>query len=133
MRILLFLFALLPALASAQNALPNLDPTQPGAMDQVISKNGACVWWHVYLDRFTPQNQIGIELAVYCALPSEFPKIGWRVQTIVNAADPLRSLQTLPNRIAGMSRISCQGIGKCTAADPALAPIVAEMNAARGY
>lgn len=120
-----------PVVAFAQTALPHPDPNHPGGASHIVTKNGACVWWHVYLDTFTPQNQLGIEFVAYCTAVSEFSKIGGRLQTIVNSADPLKSLQTLPKRIA-MSRITCQGIGRCTAQDPALAAVVEEMNQARG-
>lgn len=129
MRALLALLIAAPAFA--QSGLPHPDPSHPGAASHIVTKNGACVWWYVYLPEFTPQNQLGIEFVAYCTAVSEFPKIGGRLQTIVNSAEPLKSLQTLRNRIA-MSRITCPGMGACTAEDPALAPVVAEMNAARG-
>lgn len=129
MRLLALL--LFPLFAHAQSALPHPDPSHPGAASHIVTKNGACVWWYVYLPEFTPQNQVGTEFVAYCTATSEFPKIGGRLQTIVNSADPLKSLQTLPKRIA-MTRITCPGMGRCTAEDPVLAPVVAEMNAARG-
>lgn len=99
--------------------------TGPGSLHYHASKTGACVWYYSYTDTATSLN-------VWCALTSEYPKIGGRVQTIVNSADPLRSLQTLRNRVP-MTRISCPGLKACTADDPALAGLVAETNKARGY
>lgn len=131
MKHLLSILALVPSIAFGQSALPHHDPNHPGGASHIVTKNGACVWWYAYLDTFTPENQLGFELVAYCAAVSEFHKIGSRLQTIVNSADPLKSLQTLPKRIA-MSRITCPGMGRCTAEDPLLAPIVEEMNAARG-
>lgn len=115
--------------AFAQTSLPSPAPTQPGAADHIVTKNGGCIWWYSYLPAFTPANQRGYELNAYCANVAEFSKIGGRLATIVNAADPLKSLQTLPKRIT-MTRLRC--VERCTADDPALAAVVAEMNAARG-
>lgn len=117
-------FALVSPLSiQAQTSLPNM--TGPGSLHHYASKTGACVWYYTYTDTTTSLN-------VWCALNSEFPKIGGRVQTIVSAADPLKSLQTLRQRVP-MTRISCPGLKACTAEDPKLAGLVAEMNAARGY
>ncbi len=118
--------------AHAQSALPNLTPDHPSAPYYLISKNGGCIWWYVDKGKFTETDQLGFEFVAYCATPAEFSKIGGRLATIVNSADPLKSLQTLPNRIT-LSKIRCPGMGKCTPDDATLGPIVAEMNAARGF
>lgn len=131
MKLLPILLALC-GVAHAQSALPTQTPDLPGSAYTLTSPNGSCIWWYVYKDRITPENQLGIEFVAYCAVPSEFSKIGGRVATIVKSADPLKSLQTLRSRVSGITNIRCPGMGRCTADDPALAPIVAEMNAARG-
>ncbi len=113
----------------AQTALPDMAPNSPGAMFHYISANGACVWWYVQRPAFTEQNQTAVEFNAYCASKAELPKIGGRVSTIVGAADPLKSLQTLRKRIT-MSRLVCSGL-TCTTTDPALTAVVAEMNSAR--
>lgn len=107
----------------AQATLPN--PTGPGSLHYHVSKLGACVWYYSYTDTATGLN-------AWCALTSEYPKIGGRVQTIVNAADPLKSLQTLRQRVP-MTRINCPRLRVCAAEDPKLAALVAEMNAARKF
>lgn len=120
------ILALVAGLSHAQSALPVAEAGAPGARHELLTRNGACVWWYIY-----PQDR-PTELAVYCAAVTEFAKIGGRLQTIVNAADPLRSLQTLPKRIA-MSRIDCPRVGLvCTTTDPALQAVVADLNVARG-
>jgi len=117
-------FALaLPLSTQAQSSLPAM--SGPGSLHHYASKTGACVWYYTYTDTATG-------IVPYCALTSEFPKIGGRVQTIVNAADPLKSLQTLRQRVP-MTRISCPGLKACVAEDAKLAGLVAEMNAFRGY
>ncbi len=127
MRALILLFMSLSA--NAQTALPEMLHDSPGAMYHHISPNGACVWWYAQLPTFTASNQNGVELNVYCANKTELPKIGGRVQTIISAADPLKSLQTLRKRIT-MSRIQCSGL-TCSTSDPALTSVVAEMNSVR--
>lgn len=124
--LLLLLFCLS---ANAQTSLPSRSPADPGAADHIVTKNGGCIWWYSYFPAFTPANQRGYELNAYCANVAEFSKIGGRLATIVNAADPLKSLQTLPKRIT-MTRLRC--VERCSADDPALSAVVAEMNAARG-
>lgn len=132
-----FVFLLFGPAAHAQipSALPVLnDPNHPLAPYSFVSKNGACVWWYIDTGAFTPANQTGFEFAAYCANTTEFAKIGGRLQTIVSATDPLKSLQTLPNRIAGMSKLKCGGqalFWPCATDNPALAAVVAEMNAVR--
>ena len=68
---------------------------------------------------FTSDNG-GIESLknAYVGTVPEFAKVGGRIATIVKAADPLKSLQTLPQRITVLP-----------ITDPSLAAIVAEMNA----
>ena len=39
------------------------------------------------------------QTVMYLGLPSEIPKISSRLNTIYNSSMPLRTLQTLPNRI----------------------------------
>lgn len=118
--------------AHAQTSLPNLVPNTPGALHSFVNKNGACVWWFVDKGKFTETDQLGIELNAYCATTAEFAKIGGRVQTIIAAVDPLKSLQTLPSRISGMTKIRCPGLGKCTPDDAALLLVVKDLNDARG-
>jgi hypothetical protein len=128
----LLLLLALCGTAHAQTALPNLNPNAPGALHSFVNKNGACVWWFVDKGKFTEADQLGMELNAYCATPSEFAKIGGRVQTIVAAAEPLKSLQTLPSRISGMTKIRCPGLGKCAPDDAALLLVVKDLNDARG-
>ncbi len=112
----------LPLSTQAQSSLPEM--SGPGSLHHYGSKTGACVWYYSYSE--TAQG-----LNMWCALTSELPKIGGRVQTIVNSADPLKSLQTLRQRVP-LSRISCQQ-GVCAADDQKLAGLVAEVNKFRGY
>lgn len=99
--------------------------TGPGSLHYHGSKLGACVWYYSY-------TETTVGLNAWCALTSEYPKIGGRLQTIVNADDPLKSLQSLRNRVA-MTRLTCPKLGACTAEDPKLSGLVAEMNKARGF
>ena len=99
--------------------------TGPGSIHHYASKTGACVWYYSYTEKT-------VGLNVWCALTSEYPKIGGRVQTIVNADDPLKALQSLRNRVA-MTRLTCPKLAACSAEDPKLAPLVAEMNKFRGH
>lgn len=130
MKHILALLLCLPLLAHAQTALPELTSNNPGSLHYLATKNGACVWWFVDKGKFTEADQLGYEMNLYCAAASEFSKVGGRLETIIKSANPLKSLQTLPNRVP-VSKIRCPGLGKCTAEDPTLADLMADLNAAR--
>jgi hypothetical protein len=60
-----------------------------------ITKNGAWYRWTCW----STVPGIPDRTITYVGTVPEFSKIGGRVATIVKAADPLKSLQTLPQRI----------------------------------
>lgn len=130
--LLALVVALAASLAGAQSGLPtSLTANVPGAAHYVVTDNGQCIFWFVYFDQFTPENQDGFELVAYCGVPSQMPLVGGRFNTIRFAANPLKSLQTFPSRVSGVTAIRCQRYSlTCRADDPALAPIVADLNAA---
>ena len=77
-----------------------------------VTKNGAWITWTCWSttglrDRFV----------TYVGTVPEFSKVGGRVATMVKAADPLKSLQTLPQRITVLPLT-----------DPLLAAIVADVG-----
>lgn len=112
--------------AAPQYGLPVPTPDAPGSVQYLFTANGQCVWWYVWkADQDVNVNP----LRVYCGVVSQMPNVGGRLNTIRAAADPLYSLQTLPKRIT-MSTLSCKGL-VCSSPDPALGPIVADLNAAR--
>lgn len=78
--------------------LPASDSLTASPIYTHISKNGACVWWYCYLDEFSDRFPTAVQRNTYCGLPTEFSKIGGRVDTIRKAADPLKSLQDAPKR-----------------------------------
>lgn len=78
-----------------------------------VTLRGAWVRWHCA--------ELGtgrVRTVTYVGTVAEFSRIGSRLQTIVNAADPLKSLQTLPSRITVLPLT-----------DPSLAGIVGDVNA----
>lgn len=81
-----------------------------------MSKNGAWAFWHCG----SPDGQ-SAETYEYVATVAELSKVGGRLQTIINAADPLTSLQTAYRRFTILPLN-----------DPSLAAIVADMRAAQG-
>lgn len=121
------LASILPLAAQAQQALPAA--AGPGAMHTLVTRQGACVWYYTYTTELTPTSD-GILFNVWCGTPDELPKVGGRVRTIINAADPLKSLQTLPSRVP-MTKLQCSG-KTCFSDDPRLVPIVTELNKSRG-
>jgi hypothetical protein len=67
------------------------------SMVTFISKRGACIEWLCTPNPY----EVGVTKSrriTYCGLPTELPKVGSRVQTIMNAADPLKSLQNAGSR-----------------------------------
>lgn len=103
------LACLIPFGAHAQTCLPatsdSKEPaewTQPAAnklwigspMRAGVTKNGAWVRWYC-AEVGTGQ----LRVVTYVGTLAEFSKVGGRLQTIVSAADPLKSLQTLPSRV----------------------------------
>jgi len=77
-----------------------------------ITKNGAWYRWTCW----SAVPGVADRTITYVATVPEFAKIGGRVGTITNAADPLKSLQTLPKRITVLPLT-----------DPSLAAIVADL------
>ena len=101
MKKLFLLLSLAPAVAQAQFVLPKCLPwvDTPGYVWSTpkvgLTKNGAYF-------RFTCWSYIpGVpdQTVTYLGLPSEIPKISSRLNTIYTSSLPLRTLQTLPNRI----------------------------------
>ena len=132
--IVAFIFALLAGLASAE-PYPGPTPCLPAEKsasespadwvqpkenvawigsprrDDVNSK-GAWVRWHCA--------EVGtgrLVTVTYVTTQADWSNVGGRLRTIVNATDPLKSLQTLPNRIT-MLPLS----------DPLFAPILATIG-----
>lgn len=103
-RIAAFLL-LCPLLVYAQGA-PKCLPAENGlftdtASALVISHNkvGVCAKWLCYLEEFTPQHPRAIQLNEDCGTWAQMHLVGRRLQTMRAAPDPLKSLQTLPQRI----------------------------------
>lgn len=113
----------------APQALPILSLTAPGSASMLVTKNGQCLWWYVDLGKFTPAHPNGFQLVVYCGTSPQMAIAGAFVETIRGSTDPLKTLQTMP-QWKQMSAIHCPGL-TCTADDPALAAIVADLNAVR--
>lgn len=117
MKRLVLLLAFLCSTAQAQS--PSCMPyvTTPGWVvsdpQMGVSKNGAWIRWKCWSTTGQPDRIVS-----YVGTVPEFAKVGGRIATIVKAADPLKSLQTLPQRITVLP-----------ITDPSLAAIVAEMNA----
>ena len=76
-----------------------------------VTKNGAWIQW----DCWSTVASVPSRRVTYVGTVPEFSKVGGRVATIVNAANPLKSLQTLPKRITVLPLT-----------DPSLAAIVAD-------
>lgn len=120
-RVILFmLLATMPALARAQAdiskawCLPGLDNSQATAspIESGVTRNGAWARWYC-TERATGRRQRNL----YVGTVPELSKVGSRVQTIIGAADPLASLQTLPRRITVLPL-----------SDPSLAAILADVK-----
>lgn len=77
-----------------------------------VTKNGAWVYWFCYTA--TTRTQV-----TYVGSTAELSKVGSRIQTILKAIDPLRSLQTAGSRFPILPLT-----------DPSLAAVVADMEAA---
>lgn len=104
----LAVFLLLPATAGAQytfvpECLPNLGPSfskTASPLDIVSNETCTCVKWYCYAqpgataDGGTPGS-----VPTYCGLNSQLHLVGSRIQTIMKAADPLKSLSELGKRI----------------------------------
>lgn len=134
MKLIAFLFALLCGLAQAEPytgptpCLPAEKSTSESPADWVqpaanvawigsprrddVSSKGAWVRWHCA--------EIGtgrLVTVTYAVTLADFPNVGGRLRTILNAADPLKSLQTLPARITVLPL-----------SDPMFAPILATIG-----
>lgn len=114
MRLLAFFLLLLSLNAQAQPCMPYVET--PGWVVSTprtgVTKNGAWIWWYCWSTKpGVPDRRVG-----YVGTLAEFPKIGGRIATIAKAADPLKSLQTLPKRITMLPLT-----------DPSLAAIVADV------
>jgi hypothetical protein len=110
------------AVAQTPAAVPVVPACLPGVQTELwagtplrhgISRHGAWVQWVCYSK--TPPTRT--QKVVYVATVPEFSKIGGRLATIVNAQDPLASLQTLHKRVTVLPLT-----------DPSLAAIVAEVR-----
>jgi hypothetical protein len=85
---------LLPLAVRAQTGpqcLPRIDNAAwlAGDYEFRASIDGACVRWACY--------EVGtarVQTNTYCGTTAELSKVGSRMQTIIRAADPLKSLQT---------------------------------------
>lgn len=98
LKALLILVAGSMALASsalAQQCLPDRDNAThvAGPLKLSAAPGGVCVKWHC-AERGTGRLQTN----TYCGTLAELPKVGGRLQTIMKAADPLKSLQTAGSR-----------------------------------
>ena len=102
------------AFARPPMCLPGIDNSTwlAGPVDGGVTANGAWLRWNC-AEVGTGQLQTNL----YVGTVPELSKVGARVQTIIKAADPLKSLQTLPNRITVLPLT-----------DPSLAAIVADVK-----
>ena len=109
--------ALTGAGATAQSCLTNLtlNGVEGSPLYSGITRNGAWVRWYCY-DYARRQ----IARVAYVGTLPELSKVGARVQTIMKAADPLKSLQTAGSRFPILPLT-----------DPSLAAIVADMEAVK--
>lgn len=111
------------AVAQAQTVSPTCLPYPYGTGSPLfsgVSKNGAWAWWFCpMLDPATGLTSLTVrERFEYVGTVPEFSKIGGRLATIVNALDPLKSLQTAGSRFTILPL-----------SDPSLAAVVADMRA----
>lgn len=77
-----------------------------------LTKNGGWIRWTCWSTTGGPDRVV-----TYVGTLAEIPKVSGRLATIMKAADPLKSLQTLPNRITVLPLT-----------DPSLAAIVADIQ-----
>ena len=97
--LLICLLSLLPGLSNSQACLPSQNSltASPLFVYEDI-RLGACVRWVCYLDDFTDEYPSARQLNTYCGNVAEIAKVSSRLSTIVKAADPLKSLQTMGTR-----------------------------------
>lgn len=114
MKSFMFILCLLAFPAQAQPCMPYVNT--PGWVwsnpEFAVTKNGAWYRWTCW----STVSGVGDRRITYVATVPEFSKIGARVATILNAADPLKSLQTLPKRVTVLPL-----------SDPSLAAIVSDI------
>lgn len=120
MKSALISLALLAGAAHAQPCLPNTDTAEWSGGNMVVgaSANGAWVTWLCLPNVFDATHQS--TRVMYVGTLTQLPNVGGRVQTIIKAADPLKSLQTLPQRVTVLPLT-----------DPSLAAVIADMKAQR--
>lgn len=123
-----YILPFLCAPVMAQPCLPSTEATDPTAphiwvqpaqnvawhgtpLEWGLSKNGGWVRWHC-----AELNGPGFVTVTRVSTLADLPNVGGRIKTILGAADPLKSLQTAPNRIKILP-----------ITDPSLAAIVAEI------
>jgi hypothetical protein len=86
------LLALFVMSAQAQQCLP-VDRLNSSPVYIDMNSAGACVRWFCYGEAIEPKR------VAYCGTWEQMHLVGSRIQTIQKATDPLKSLQTLGNRI----------------------------------
>lgn len=124
MRSLLFLLLLACGSSRAQvfipPCLPNTDTAEwsGGNLVTGVSANGAWAYWLCLPNVFDATHQP--TMVTYVGTLAQLNLVGGRLQTIIKAADPLKSLQTLPQRVTVLPLT-----------DPSLAAVLADMKEQR--